>query len=494
MVKAHTAASAIAVSAVALALTAPAPALAQNSAQSPAQSSAQSLELGRVREEMKQLQRTYEERMQALEKRLTEAEARTGKAEQSASKAEQTATQAEAAASAASHRTSENAFNPAISLILQGTYARTSQDPNNFAITGSVPSGGEVGPPKRSFGLGESELAISANIDPYFRGVFIGSFTPENTVDIEEAYFQTLALSKGFTLKAGRFLSGIGYQNEIHQHAWDFQDAPLPYKAFLGGRYQQDGVQLRWLAPTDLFLELGGELASGQSFPGNDRNKNGVGSAALFAHIGGDIGESYAWRTGLSYLHTAAANRSYSDVDALGNPVTDSFTGRARMWIVDGVLKWAPNGNATQMNVKLQGEYFRVKQDGTLTYDDTAQAVPQFGVPLAGPFRTAQSGWYTQAVWQFMPRWRVGYRYDTVRHGTLDNGIVSNGLGPTAADFPLLADYNPSRNTAMVDFSPSEFSRLRLQFSADKSRMGVTDNQVMLQYIQSIGPHGAHKF
>jgi hypothetical protein len=93
-----------------------------------------------------------------------------------------------------------------------------------------------------------------------------------------------------------------------------------------------------------------------------------------------------------------------------------------------------------------------------------------------------------------MPRWRVGYRYDTVRHGTLDNGIVSNGLGPTAADFPLLADYNPSRNTAMVDFSPSEFSRLRLQFSADKSRMGVTDNQVMLQYIQSIGPHGAHKF
>jgi hypothetical protein len=482
MVKAHTAALAIAVSAALAGYAAPRSALAQDS------------DLGRVRDEMKQLQKSYEERMQALEKRLTEAEARAGKAEQSATQASEAATQAQTAASAASNRTGENAFNPGISLILQGTYGRTSQDPNNFAITGFVPSGGEVGPPKRSFGLGESELAITANIDPYFRGVFIGSFTPENTVDIEEAYFQTLQLARGFTLKAGRFLSGIGYQNEIHQHAWDFQDAPLPYKAFLGGRYQQDGVQVRWLAPTPLFVELGGEIASGQSFPGNDRSKNGIGSAALFAHLGGDIGTEYAWRSGVSYLRTSAANRGYSDVDALGNAVTNSFNGRARMWIVDGVLKWAPNGNAARMNVKLQGEYFRVKQDGNLTYDDTAQGAPQFGVPFTDSFRASQSGWYAQAAWQFMPRWRVGYRYDTVRHGTLDNAIVTSGVGPTAADFSLLADYSPTRNTAMLDFSPSEFSRLRLQLVADKSRMGMTDNQVFLQYIHSIGPHGAHKF
>ena len=117
---------------------------------------AQDSDLGRVREEMKQLQKSYEERMQALEKRLTEAEGRAGKAEQSASKAEQTATQAAAAASAVSNRTTENAFNPGISLILQGTWARTRQDPNNFFISGFVPSGGEVGPPRRSFGLGTS--------------------------------------------------------------------------------------------------------------------------------------------------------------------------------------------------------------------------------------------------------------------------------------------------------------------------------------------------
>ena len=79
-------------------------------------------------------------------------------------------------------------------------------------------------------------------------------------------------------------------------------------------------------------------------------------------------------------------------------------------------------------------------------------------------------------------------------YGTLSNGIVNSGLGPTAADFPVLANHSPSRNTLMLDFSPTEFSRLRLQFASDKSRLGVTDNQVLLQYIHSLGAHGAHKF
>jgi hypothetical protein len=445
-------------------------------------------ELGRVRDEMKELQRGYEQRMQALEKRLNEAEARAVKSERGAA---ESAAQAQAASSAAPVSTSavpaQNAFNPAISLILQGTYARTSQDPNNFAISGFIPSGGEVRPPPRSFGLGESELVFTANVDPYFRGALVASLAPDNAVSVEEAYFQTTALPQGFTLKGGRFLSGIGYQNEIHQHAWDFQDAPLAYKAFLGGRYQQDGVQMRWVAPTPVFLELGGEVGNGKSFPGSDSNKNGAGSVALFGHLGGDIGESYAWRTGVSYLRTSARNRTYDDLDSAGAAVTNSFTGRSRVWIVDGVLKWAPNGNATQTNFKLQGEYFRAKQDGDLTFDTA-------GVGLTDFLRLAQSGWYAQGIYQFMPRWRVGYRYDALHRGNVDIGVVASGAGPTLADFPTLAEHNPTRNTAMLEFNPSEFSRFRLQFAADKSRVGVTDNQIFLQYIHSLGPHGAHRF
>ncbi len=448
---------------------------------------AQDAGLAGIREEIKQMKEVYERRIQALARRLAEAEAKAGKAEQSAAKAE-------TAAASQARPAAQGAFNPEVSLILQGTYARTSRDPNAYQITGFVPSGGEVGPPKRSFGLGETELVFSSNIDPYFRGVAIASLTPDNEVEVEEAYFQTLALPQGFTLKGGRFLSGIGYQNEIHQHAWDFQDAPLPYKAFLGGRLRQDGVQLKWIAPTPVFLELGAELSSGDQFPGSDRNKNGAGGSALFAHLGDDIGSSYAWRAGASYLRTSPQDRSYADVDSLGNAVANSFTGNARLWGLDGVLKWAPNGNASYRNFKLQGEYFRLKQDGALAYDDSAQAVPQFGASITDYFRTSQSGWYAQGIYQFMPRWRAGYRYDTLRYGTVANGIVANGLGPTAADFPVLASHNPSRNTLMLDWSPTEFSRLRLQYVADKSAIGATDNQVLVQYIYSLGTHGAHKF
>ena len=449
---------------------------------------AQDAELAKIREEIRQMKEGYERRIEALEKRLAEAE-KAGAAPAPAP------TPAAAAATAPSHPgrpTGENAFNPAVSLILQGTYASTSQDPNNHQITGFIPSGGEVGPPKRSFGLAETELNFSANIDPYFRGVTIAALTPENEVEVEEAYFQTLALPRGLTLKGGRFLSGIGYQNEIHQHAWDFQDAPLPYKAFLGGRLRQDGLQLRWLAPTPLFFELGAEISSGDQFPGSDRNKNGVGGSALFGHLGGDIGTDYAWRTGLSYLRTSPSDRVYEDTDSLGNPVTNSFTGRARLWVADAVLKWAPNGNSSRTYLKLQGEYFRSLQNGALSYDDTAAGGP-FGL-LSDSFESKQSGWYAQGIWQFMPRWRVGYRYDTLRHGTISNGIVTNGLGPTAADFPLLASHSPTRNTGMLDWSLTEFSRLRLQLVSDKSHLGVTDRQIILQYLHSLGAHGAHKF
>jgi len=450
---------------IALVLAIPLPAFAQDA------------ELAKIREEIRQMKEVYEQRIQALEKRLAEAETKAGKAEQSAASAT-------TATTAAANRTGENAFNPAISLVLQGTYARTSQDPNSYHITGFMPSGGEVGPPKRSFGLAETELAIAANIDPYFRGVAIASLAPEGGAAVEEAYFQTLALPQGFTLKGGRFFSGIGYLNEQHQHAWDFQDAPLPYKAFLGTQLKQDGVQLKWIAPTDLFVELGAELSSGDKFPGNDRNKNGIGGSSIFGHIGGDIGASYAWRTGLSYLKTSAQNRGYQDTDSFGNAVTNAFTGDARLWVADAVLKWAPNGNATSTNFKLQGEYFRFKQDGLLTYNAAQSA----------SFDADQSGWYLQGIWQFMPRWRAGYRYDQLRYGTVNNGLVNNTSGLTADNFPLLANYSPSRNTLMFDWSATEFSRIRLQLAQDKSRLGATDNQIFVQYLYSLGAHGAHKF
>ncbi|TMH20314.1 MAG: hypothetical protein E6H70_01625 [Betaproteobacteria bacterium] len=414
--------------------------------------------------------RALREQVRQLDKRVQEAEA----------------TAQQAAVQASSRPTGENAMNPAVSVILNGIYSNLSQDPNAFRINGFAPTLGEVGPGVRGLSLGESELALAANIDHNFRGTLIASISPEDGIGVEEGYIQTLALSYGFTIKAGRFFSGVGYQNQIHAHAWDFTDAPLANKVFLGNQLNEDGIQLKWVAPSDLYFDLGLELGRGRQFPAGPaggRNKNGVGSSTLFAHVGGDLGTSTAWQAGVSYLSTSPQDRTFGNLDSSGNPVnTNSFTGNSRLWVLDGILKWAPNQNPTITHFKLQGEYFRRKEDGNLTFDTT-------GTAQTGGFASVQSGWYLQGVYQFVPMWRVGYRYDR-----LNSGTTSLSAPLTAADFPILAAYNPTRHTVMVDWSPSEFSRVRLQAASDKSRSDATDNQVFLQYIVSLGAHGAHKF
>lgn len=377
------------------------------------------------------------------------------------------------------------AFNPAISMILTGNYASLSQDPATYRIAGFIPAPGE-GPGERSFNLDESELTVASNVDPYFFANVTAAIQGDNSIDIEEAYFKTLALNNGFTIKGGRFFSGTGYLNEIHAHNWDFVDQPLIYQAFMGGQLAQDGIQIRWLAPTDYFLELGAEAGSGRSFPGTQRDSNSLGSDALLAHVGGDVGDSTSWRLGASWLDVRATDRTYLDADQFGNPLTNAFTGTSRTWIVDGTLKWAPHGDPTYHQFKLQGEYMHRTEDGQLAFDVTGQ-------DRTGGYTSAQSGWYLQAVYEFMQRWRAGLRYDSLSSGTPGIGLVNAGVLPRA-DFPALLPASPTRTSVMLDWSLSEFSRLRAQYAWDEARARELDRQFLLQYIFAIGAHGAHKF
>ncbi len=448
-------------------------------------SAADDQQLAEIREQIRLMKDSYEARLQALEQRLQQAQAQAEGADQTQTAPIAAALAPQAAASAS------NVFNPNIALVLGGTLSNLSQDPNQYRLQGFVPSGGEVGPGKRGFNLGESELTMSANIDPQFAGQLTFALSAENTVGVEEAFIQTRSLSNGLNLKAGRFLSSIGYLNNQHAHTWDFIDAPLAYQAFLGGQYKPDGLQAKWLAPLDQFLEMGVELGSGSSFPGNDRNKNGVGATSVFAHLGDDIGNSSSWRAGLSYLRTGAEQRAYEDSDALaaGQAVSNAFSGKSATWIADAIYKWAPNGNSMNTNFKLQGEYFRRKESGTLDFDTEAQS----SGPASGVYASIQSGWYLQGVYQFMPLWRTGLRYDRLSSGSHNIGLIDNST-LALGNFPILEDFAPSRTTLMFDYSPSEFSRLRLQLARDKSRPGVVDNQIFLQYIMSLGTHAAHAF
>ncbi|MBI5039754.1 MAG: carbohydrate porin [Gammaproteobacteria bacterium] len=415
-------------------------------------------ELAAIRQQIQSLQADYEQRIQALEARLAHAEAETQAAKQTAAEAQAAATAPVTAPPSAS----ANAFNPAISAILSGTYGDLSNDPDTYAIPGFA-LGGETGPGERGFSLGESELVISANVDDKFYGNLTAALAPEGGVDVEEAYIQTTALPQGFTLKFGRLFSGIGYLNEQHAHIWDFVDTPLAYRALLGNQYGDDGVQLRWLAPTDLFVEFGAEWMRGDAFPAGGAADDGRGTTNAFVHIGGDVGDSHSWRAGLSQLRAQAEGRETG-------ATPDVFDGDSNVSIADFVWKWAPHGNAKTTNFKFQTEYLQRNEDGRFNGLD---------------YDADQNGWYTQAIYQFMPRWRIGLRYDRLEAddpGAAFAGTVLDTLGHT-----------PHRSSAMLDFSNSEFSRLRVQYNRDDSQP-VSDDQFFLQYIMSVGAHGGHQF
>lgn len=457
---------------------------------------AQTADLDQIRKDIQELRNSYESRIKALEDKLKDAEAATRTAQDAAARAETSATEAQSAAARSeappasggmTQQSSKNAFNPAISLILNGTWGRFGDDPST-RITGFAPSGGEV-IPGRGGSLGESELFLSGNIDPYFRGALLAALTPENTVEVEEAFFETLALGKGFTAKGGRFFSGVGYFNQVHPHAWDFADPSLVQNAFLGRNYGDDGAQLRWVAPLPVLVQFGVELGRGREFPGAgevERNRNGAESQVYFANVGGDIGVSNAYQVGASHLRqrTATDGSAFLDYDDITG-TSNLFQGRQRIDGLNFVYKWSPDGNPKYRNFKFVTEWFQRRYDGDFTFDTT-------GVAATDAMNAKQSGWYAQAIYQFMPYWRVGGRYDRLSHGNV--GLNANAANLTPPDF------DPTRYSVMLDWSPSEYSRIRLQFNRDRSRQdlasgeAITDNQLFLQYIFSLGAHGAHRF
>lgn len=447
-------------------------------------------ELAEIKAQIQEMKAAYEQRIANLERKLAQAEATATRAETQAKSAVTKTEQASAQRSPVDQ--TNRGFNPEVSLILQGQY-KNAKDVNERGISGFMPAGshshgGVSDNNRRGFSVDHTELVLAANVDSFFRAQAILAMK-DGEVEVEEAWFRSLGLGNGLGLKGGRFRSGIGYLNEQHPHQWDFADAPLMYQALYGyhGSYTQDGVQLKWLAPTPLFLEFGAEAGRGKTFPGTERNRNGSGATTLFAHLGGDVGINNSWRAGLSYLRTAAKDREahFEDINAV--EALTKFTGKSKTVMADFVWKWAPNGNPKYQNFKFQTEYFQRKEDGNLNCSDADAANPTTCTGgVDSNYRSKQTGWYAQGVYQFTPNWRVGLRTDRLNSGTRD-------FGTNAANLEIVA-YKPKRDSAMVDYSWSEFSRLRLQYAQDKSMAGITDNQVTLQYIMSLGAHGAHKF
>jgi len=431
---------------------------------------AEDVNLESLHAEIQAMRQAYESKIEQLEQKVE-----TLSAQQSQTAAQVTAIEPAAGENVppatSKRRVSDNSFNPEIGVILQGKYQSFSETEGEFA---GFAIGEEAERGQEGFGIDETELNFSASVDNLFRGsatIALHEHGGGTEVEIEEAYVETMALPHGLNAKAGRFFSELGYLNSHHAHADDFADRPLPNRAFLDGNYGDDGVQISAVLPTDFYSEIGGGVFRGNDFPGGGADGNDIGSWTAYGRVGGDMGDNASWRLGLSTLQVDGAERS-------ANEGAVTFNGDSSLYIADARLTYAPTGNAKDQEIILQGEYFYRDEDGT--YNDT-----DAGTGIVA-YDDNQSGWYAQGVYKFHPQWRVGTRYSQLYAGGVPAGLAGSALDDEGHD--------PWAASAMIDWSNSEFSRVRAQFNREELSGDNEDNQIILQYIMSLGAHGAHPF
>ena len=363
-----------------------------------------------------------------------------------------------------------NEFNPSIGIILNGKYNNFSMKSAEPAVKGFV-IGHEGERGREGLQLGESELNFSSNIDDKFYGSMTAAIVKEDgedKVELEEAYLMTTPnfnFPDGMSLKAGKAFWTLGYLNEHHVHADDFANRPLPYRVYLNKSWNDEGAEITYTLPTDYYAEIGAGLFRGDDYPIKGGDGESVGAISAFARIGGDIDQDQNWRLGVYYVDGDNSG------GRAGNDGDNTFKGDSTLYVTDFRYSLAPTGNIREQELTLQGEFFARNEDGT--YDDVV-------------FNGTSYGWYVQSVYKFNSSWRGGMRYSQMETAGVPTGLIGTNMDGQGFD--------PTSWAIMTDWTNSEFSRVRWQFNQDELASGSTDNQYTVQYIISIGAHGAHKF
>ena len=399
-------------------------------------------DIAALRRDMETLRQDYQARIDELEARLAQAEADASAARAAAEATPSTETIATVepplAPISAAATTNPNIYNPGIAVALNGFLTVARNDTGEESIAGFA-TGDEIGRPARGFSLGELEVSFAANIDPSLAGFLAISVDNADQIGLEEAYLRTTSLPGGLTLKAGRFLSSIGYLNERHAHDWSFSDAPLPYRAFLNSQLGDDGVQLRWIAPTDQYLEFGAEALRGEAHPAGGGANDGVGAYSAFVRTGADIDASSSYLAAASHI-----------CEPVGRPRHRRRSvhrqHRSRHSHLD-LQMGAERKPARAQSHVWPSEIFYGRDEGAFN---------------ALPLSQSHWGWYAQGVYQFMPRWSAGLRVAGLQLGRPRRAVRGQRARRSRRT-------RRSTITALLEFDTSEFGRLRFQYARDES-------------------------
>jgi len=413
-------------------------------------------------EELKTLLAQQMKTTQALQKRVVQLEkkqATQAKATKKQAKEVQQAkqqiaivqnTQEEAPSTQKEVTFSQKSYLPDIALILDGSAVGRSVN-NSTYESYYIPGFSEYNPNEeseipfnknRGFNFNYAEVAMSSTVGPYLDATAIFHLHPDE-FEIEEAYVTSRTLPYGLRAKVGKFRSEFGRINAIHQHAWHFTSQPLAFEALLGTEGINDaGVQLQWVLPTDTYLMAGFEALQGNndvSFGDTEKNNLYIG----YLKSSFDLGDSSTLLAGASLMH--GKNEAGLDTNIYAGDLT-----------VQTAL----------------GSYSSLTWQSELLYRDLDS--------LDGAQK--QAGYYTQLIYKYNQNWSTGVRYDSL-FKNLDNQ-------PDDLD----------KYTTMVEYKPFEFTKFRLQYTYDRSKMfgesteRENTSELLLGVTIEAGAHGAHAF
>ena len=296
--------------------------------------------------------------------------------------------------------------------------------------------------PSPALALDEAEATFQAIVDPYARADFFLAFSPEG-VEIEEGFLTLTSLPGGLLAKIGKLKQQVGKVNTLHSHSLPWVDKPLMVQNLFGGDegLSDSGVSVSKLILNPfMFLEATGELYQGSSglFKSYERSDvSWVGRIRGYRDVtestNVDVGGSVAYGT---------------------NDAGPDFT--TRLVGVDATFRYRPLRRAIYRRFQGRTELFwsrRGQEDGN---------VSAFGM-------------YASGEYQFARRWFAGARYDWSERA-YDASLVDKG--------PSL----------VLTYWPSEFSQIRGQYRRTRYAEDVTANEVLFQFLFSIGAHGAHVF
>jgi hypothetical protein len=411
---------------------------------------------------------------------------------------------------------SGTSFNPAISVIPDGVYYGESG--GGLDLLGQVDGfghghahGEETGHShgldlSRGFNLRETEVTFNGAVDPYFDLWAILAVGADG-VEIEESYVQTRRLPAGLKAKFGKFYSEIGYVNKQHPHQWDFVDQNLAYQLVLGGSLNETGLQLTWLPKLPFYLLLGAEALQGgnESFasqvgPTEEQplfaDKPGPRLFTGFAKLAPNVGYKHALQIGLfagrSNLHQQeweaehghasehAGAPAHQEAEHEHAATPEFLEGKSWVFGTDWVYKYDSPRAYGAGDLQVQAEYLYRKKDlSVLTGPHTED--------IGAARRFAQDGFYAQTRYGFAPRWTAALRFDMAG--------ITNRLD--RGDEPGESWQSSKRASLALAFSPTEFSRIRVQASRSDLSVGGERrkfNQIYVQYQMSLGVHGAHRF